>query len=207
MQKSRAHPQRSANVSDCRLKFLFNLFRIFNLFWIVFCASMIEMTLNENNMLETLAQHGDIAYPAQLIPLIVGALSFVRVLWLIYAEWKEADEKKSRRSNNDEPSKKTKRHPSLSNAYRFSFDIIKRIFSSSAQPEPETPTFEDEHPDMPDILRPWHHRYAVALLPWLSTFNAWKLAEGDNPSPDLEQSTFLGSKDGFKEDSKEVGID
>lgn len=190
---------------------MFNVFRIFNLFWIVFCAMMIEMTLTKNNMLQTTARNGNIAYPAQLIPLIVGALSFLRVLWLIYAEWKEADEKRSNKCNDDVNARKqkAKHHPSLSNGYHFSIDIIKRIFSSSAQPEPSTPSFEVEQPDLPEILRPWHHRYAVALLPWLSTFKSWRIVEVDMDisSADLERSAFLRSKKDLKEDTKEVPVD
>jgi hypothetical protein len=51
---------------------------------------MIEMTLTDNHMLGVLAQNGSqIASPAQLLPLLIGALSFLRVLWLIFREWRE----------------------------------------------------------------------------------------------------------------------
>src|ERR1700712_2440510 len=72
-----------------RLEILFNILRVFNLVWIVFCAGIVEMTLNENKMIDTLAQNGNIAYPAQLLPLLIGVLSFARVLWFIYDEWSE----------------------------------------------------------------------------------------------------------------------
>jgi hypothetical protein len=186
---------------------MFNLFRIFNLFWILFCAMMIEMTLTKNNMLQTFPKYGKIAYPAQLIPLIVGVLSFLRVLWLVYAEWKEADETKSRRRNEDADARNEKANlPSL---YHFSIDIFKRIFSSSAQPEPRTPTFEVEQPDMPEVLRPSHHRYAIALLPWLSTFKSWRIGQVDRDasSPDIERPYSLGSKKDFKGVTGELAID
>ncbi|KAG0645238.1 hypothetical protein D0Z07_8935 [Hyphodiscus hymeniophilus] len=158
--------------SKRELKFLFNIFRVFNLFWIVFCAATIEMTLNKNHMLQTLAKNGEIAYPAQLIPLIIGTLSFVRVLWLIYSEWQEKNDRWSGSSNGEV--KKT-HHPSLHTGFNFTLDTFKQFFSFSAQPESSTPTFAAEESSMPDILRPWHHRYAVAILPWLSTFDSWKL--------------------------------
>src|ERR1700753_2043576 len=51
---------------------------------------MIEMTLNDNHMLGVLAKNsGQVANAAQLIPLLIGTLSFLRVLWLIFREWRE----------------------------------------------------------------------------------------------------------------------
>jgi hypothetical protein len=172
---------------------LFNIFRFFNLFWIIFCAAMIEMSLSKNHMIQVLAQHGEIAYPAQLIPLIVGVLSFVRVVWLIYAKWKEGNEKSSRSNN----ATAMRVNHTLYNPYYFSLDTIKQIFSSSAQPERNMPTFEADQPNMPAILRPWHHRYAVALVPWLSTFDGWRIADGSSPpSPDVERSSFFKESKG-----------
>jgi hypothetical protein len=159
-----------------RLNILFNIFRVFNLFWIVFCVIVIEMTLNKNHMLKTLAQNGNIAYPAQLLPLIVGALSFLRVLWLIHAEWKERVKKGSSTSHSRfEAASETAAKPLLHNWHAFSLDIIKN-FSPSAQSD-TTPAFEFEQPNLTSTLRPWHHRYFVALLPWLSTFDFWRIAE------------------------------
>ena len=72
-----------------RLKLLFKIFRVFNLFWILFCLLMVEMTLNKNHMRRTIAQDGGIRFPSQLLPLLIGGLSFIRVLWLIYAEGRD----------------------------------------------------------------------------------------------------------------------
>jgi hypothetical protein len=61
--------------------------RLFNFFWIVFCAAIIEMTLNENHMLDVLSQNIDgLRSPAQLVPLCIGAASFLRTCYLIIHE-------------------------------------------------------------------------------------------------------------------------
>src|ERR1700760_1556482 len=65
---------------------MFTIFRVFNISWILFCAIMVELTLNQNHMISTLAQSGGIGNPAQLLPLLVGILSFFRVLFLIYID-------------------------------------------------------------------------------------------------------------------------
>jgi hypothetical protein len=188
-----------------RLKILFTINRVFNLFWIIFCASMIEMTLNKNHMLKTLAQNGNIGYPSQLLPLIVGALSFLRVIWLIYDEWKKHRREASRTSDTRfEAARQTTKKPSLYNYYGFSLNIIK-IFSPSTRLD-TTPAFEFEHPNLPCTLRPWHQRYAVALLPWLSTFDFWRIADECHPSPDIERSRRSETGKGFEEDSKEVAL-
>ncbi|KIN06741.1 hypothetical protein OIDMADRAFT_46672 [Oidiodendron maius Zn] len=134
------------------LLIVYNVLRLFNLFYIIFCASMIELTLNKNHILNTLAPYGDIAHPAQLIPLVVGILSLVRVLWLIYREWK------------DSPSEDTTR--SARQTYQYFFENLwlpskldETVFAQSA----------GHH--TPSTVRLWLYRYVVAYLPWLSTLD------------------------------------
>ena len=160
------------------------------------------MTLNKNHMLKTLAQNGKIAYPAQLLPLIVGALSFLRVLWLIYAGWKKRVKKVSSPSHTHlEAASEATTKPLLHNWHAFSLDIIKN-FSPSARSD-TTPAFELEQPNLPYTFRSWHLRYLVALLPWLSTFDFWRIADRCNPLPDIERSPPSETIKGFEEDSKE----
>jgi hypothetical protein len=182
---------------------LFNILRIFNIFWIIFCAVMIEMTLNYNHMLQVLEQYGHIGTPSQLLPLLVGTLSFVRVLWLIYAEGKERVKEASDTGHARFERRETETNPSLRNGYGLGLKFLK-IFSPSARPH-DAPVFELEEPALPPLLRPWHHRYLVALFPWLSTFRFWRLAEKNNgASVDIERSTPSDMKTEFPEDRKEV---
>lgn len=115
------------------------------------------MTLNKNYMLNTLASYGEIAYPAQLVPLIVGILSLVRVLWLIYCEWKNS------------PRDGTTRNAWCT--YQYFLDIL-----WCPSKLDDTASGESAGPNTPYTLRPWHHRYLVAYLPWLSMLSFWKMA-------------------------------
>jgi hypothetical protein len=182
------------------LKFLFKVFRIFNLFWIIFCALMVEMTLNKNNMWQTLAQNSSIIqYPSQLLPLLVGGLSFIRVLWLIYVEGRDRVkvEKDSNQARFNRHETMTK--PSLGNAYGLGLNFFK-ILSPAKQPR-EAVIFEAE-PSLPPPLKPWHHRYLVALLPWLSAFEAWKLTDKHDAEVDPERSAPMGASESFPQDLK-----
>jgi hypothetical protein len=182
-----------------RLKFLFKMFRVFNLFWIIFCALMVEMTLNKNNMLQMLAQHSQIQYPAQLLPLLIGGLSFIRVLWLIYAEGR--DRVKEQKTSNQERFNRheTMTKPSLRNGYGLGREFWK-ILSPAKRPS-DAPIFEVE-PVLSAMLRPWHHRYLVALLPWLSTFDSWRLSERNDGSVDVEREARGEVREAFLSDRK-----
>ena len=182
-----------------RLKFLFRIFRIFNLFWIIFCALMVEMTLNKNNMLQTLAQHGNIQYPAQLLPLLIGTLSFIRVMWLIYREGKDRVKEATYESNERFQRHETMTKPTLWNGYGLHRAFLK-ILSPSRKPR-NVPIFEMQPETPPLMLRPWHHRYLVALFPWLSTFESWKLGDGNNEL-DVERSTAGEVGENFPQDVK-----
>ena len=118
---------------------------------------MIEMTLNFNHMQNTLASYGRIGYPGQLVPLVVGILSLVRVLWLIYMEWKD-----SRPDGNARNTTST-------------YQYIRNILWPPLNVD-DMALGELEGANMPSTLGPWHHRYLVAYLPWLSTLSFWKIA-------------------------------
>ena len=49
---------------------------------------MVEMTLIWNNVQDVIGANGTIAYPAQLLPLMIGALGLVRILYIIYRDWR-----------------------------------------------------------------------------------------------------------------------
>ena len=121
---------------------------------------MIEFTLIKNNVLNALAQNGGIINPSQLLPLLIGATSFLRVLWLMHEDWKEGHKEEG--SNVHYGPLGTSKSPA--NRFRFG-----GIFSPTMS-RSNTGTAEADH--LP-IKRPWHHRYMVSWLPWLSTFDFW----------------------------------
>lgn len=156
-----------------RLKFMYNVQRIFNLVWIIFCANIVEMTLNYNHMLGTLAQNSRITTPAQLLPFLVGTLSFVRTLWLIFKEHGKTVANILRA----DAEMAENEAPKFLHIVYLAFDVtIRRIISPLSVSSDATSTARRERspPDTPHRYHPWHRRYLVAWLPWLSVFKFWK---------------------------------
>ena len=189
------------NISH-RLDFLFNIFRVFNLFWIIFCGASIEVTLNENHILQALSMNGKIAYPSQLIPLIVGALSFLRVLWLIHEGWKEHIKKESKSgSKHLDAGGGALKKESL--YQRFVSNIMKIKFVSAMIKPDAMPSQQRSGPCSAKRSRSWQLRYLVAFLPWLSTFEFWKHEDKQDSSADIE-GTSPSQLMRHREDDKEV---
>lgn len=161
---------------------------------------MVEMTLNKNHMRRTIAQDGGIRFPSQLLPLLIGGLSFIRILWLIYAEYRDRVKEASDSNNARFQRQETMTKPSLRNGYGLGLAFLK-ILSPARQPR-DAPIFELEQENLPTLLRPGHHRYLVALLPWLSTFNSWKLAGRADGSLDIERPVPSGVGKHFEEETK-----
>ena len=131
------------------------------------------MTLNYNNMLQTIAQFSHVLNPAQLLPLLIGTLSFVRTLWLIFQEHgksiKNVLRAEAEMAENEAPKL-------LHNIHRAFEIIIRKIISplSVSSDTVSTVQREQSHSNTPHRVKPLHHRYLVAWLPWLSVFKFWK---------------------------------
>jgi hypothetical protein len=139
---------------------------------------MIELTLNYNHMLSVVAQTGAIGTPAQLLPFIIGAISFLRILYLIYKESKEAAEKAAEESD----------LPPLT----FMQTVRKLISPSARWGPPATTDHDDSY-----MVHPWHRRYIVSWLPWLTVSKFWRrqavTSVGSSPTV-----TRPVEKDGFE---------
>lgn len=198
VQKKKIKVSIETGLRRSELKFLFILNRVWNLVWTIFCTLLVELTLSGNHMTGVLAKNGNIAYPAQLLPLIVGALSFIRVLWLINANVSAERKKRQRAAKEatrclagDEceaegweqptpvPTTPTTPRPGLNKriSTASSFGLgIKHFFSpnlgdSGLTHSPSEDTVDED--TRPHRMRPFHHRYLVAWLPWLSLFEFW----------------------------------
>lgn len=140
--------------------------RVFSFIWIVFCAIMIELTLNENHVIDTLAQNSPIRSPGQLLPLLIGILSFGRILWLISIEHRKEIIEVLRTETKSKP------HRKIYNIRRGLGISMHRIISPLAPVEiTKTRT--------PDVSHSWPRRYLVGWLPWLSVFGFGKRALQD----------------------------
>jgi hypothetical protein len=131
---------------------------MFNIAWIVFCAAMIEMTLHKNNMIAELAGGSNIAYPGQLIPLLVGILSFLRTVWLIFKEWRE-DRYRKALHDPEAPPSKTGLLAAVPNIQHHGKKSDERVVLKT-----QAPDFQNEKPIFESSLM----RYILAWLPWLA---------------------------------------
>ena len=157
-----------------RLKFIYNVQRIFNLFWMIFCAVIVEMTLIKNNMRQALAQYGHITTPAQLLPLLIGTLSFIRILWLISREHGKAIQNTLRAEAEMAEHEAPKFLQRVHLAFKTTIRKIISPLSVSSDIAGSTVHRERSPSNTPHRFHPLHHRYLVAWLPWLSVFKFWK---------------------------------
>jgi len=164
-------PQFETGFSRRELKLIFRVLSVFNIVWIVLCAVLIELTLGENHMLQTLAKYGNVAFPAQLLPLLVGVLSFARVLWLILVDWVDSGDEKAASEDAAHPV-----HPHRS-AYAKTLRGGLRLlppWNSAKQHRPAGPAGPARPDDRKDLHKPIHYRILVGYLPWLSVFPFWR---------------------------------
>ncbi|KAK5205936.1 hypothetical protein LTR41_008218 [Exophiala xenobiotica] len=85
----------------------------FNLFWIIFAMVSIEVTLNLNHMNNVIGPSGLIG-AGQLIPLAIGSISLVRVLYMIVREKVLEPEKRKSEKN---PGSGNTESPATSHTY------------------------------------------------------------------------------------------
>jgi hypothetical protein len=65
---------------------MFDLLRFFNLIYLLWAAITVELTLNWNHVLDTVGIRG-LSTTGQQLPALIGAFTFLKVLWLL---WKES---------------------------------------------------------------------------------------------------------------------
>ncbi len=134
---------------------------------------MVEFTLNVNYIKGVLVQGSTIAYPSQLLPMLIGLLSFVRIMWLIFRQRRWPEEGAS---TEVEPSKPI---PSfrLTPEQRQSNGLGLHPMPSPAYSQATTAADHGLDHSM-TIHRPLHLRLLVAWLPWLSQFDFWANPRG-----------------------------
>src|ERR1700760_12031 len=80
-----------AELMAFRLKFLYKFWRWWQLGFIIYSIFLVEFSLNFNHVQGVLGGPNDneLHLPAQLLPLLIGACSFMRILWLSYSEMRQ----------------------------------------------------------------------------------------------------------------------
>lgn len=161
------------------LRLIFQALRAFNFFWMAWSMITVEFVLNYNHVDSVLGPGGRIYFPSQLIPMIIGAFSFVRLVYLKFEKI---------RYNEAEPTATVAREPTIEGSPQpkpKGKDLV-RLF---APPKGVPRTASDfEPPKDTDIDRRVQHdptwlRYLVAYLPWLSLLPRWTGRDEVSRSP------------------------
>jgi hypothetical protein len=128
---------------------------------------MVEMTLIWNHVTQVLGPNGQITYPAQLLPMMIGALSFLRICWLLFQRWQNPPEECG------EEDEATPRAPP--NTSQAGLGLLP---SPSAYSEAKSGVIGQDNDTSIVRNRSVVMRYMVAYLPWLSQFDFWKNPKG-----------------------------
>ena len=133
----------------------------------------VEFTLNANHITGVLAKKSQIAYPSQLLPMLIGLLSLVRIMWLIFRQWYWPEERALTRKISNKPIPLLQFTPEQPQVVGLGL----RPMSSPAYSETTTAVSHGQDHSM-SIHRPLHLRLLVAWLPWLSQFDFWASPRG-----------------------------
>ncbi|KAK3333047.1 hypothetical protein B0T19DRAFT_115426 [Cercophora scortea] len=137
------------------LKYMYYFLRVANLFWLIFSAVTVEMTLNYNHIAGVLGgrHDGQLQLPSQLLPFLLGMFSFIRILYQIFkVKFGEAPEKAA---DHAEPGDLT---------LPPGAEIINHMVVLSADGAPLPPARADSYQL---VVRTLPVRLLVGWLPWL----------------------------------------
>ncbi|KAL2071838.1 hypothetical protein VTL71DRAFT_13073 [Oculimacula yallundae] len=149
------------------LEIIFKVLRIFNFFWIIYSALLIEFSLNFNNVTAVLKGRNngkELHLPAHIFPLLMGTFGLVQILYLLV---------QSKRTNEDaEPSLATSSLPQRSRTLRVRSLLL--TFSPAMSRDSTTVKYDPEEIDDLRRGRAWTVRYLVSWLPWLSLLGSFQ---------------------------------
>lgn len=143
---------------------------------------MVEMTVIWNHVINVTGPNGNISYPAQLLPMLIGALSFIRICWLIFKQWRDGPEDCC--DENEAGGEKLGVAPGAPNAPTAGLGI-----GPSSLTYPDVTDASGARLDDASILanRSSVTRYTIAYLPWLSQFEFWKNPKRHRPLQTAEE--------------------
>jgi hypothetical protein len=158
--------------------------RVLNFLWLVWSMLLVEMTLNYNHVSAVLGGPTDneLHLPAQLLPLLIGAFGFVRILYKLLEDRRgRGDVDPSLAHDPAPPSPKAARTMHLDKAFAaFSPAMAKRAPTAPHDPAEVDPL---------ERRRSRALRYLVAWLPWLSLLQHFQGPEGDEEKRGNEERT------------------
>jgi hypothetical protein len=165
----------------------------------LFSALTVEFTLNWNHMTNVLGEHG-LSGPGQQIPLLIGMLSFLRIIWIsIKNHYIDPSLKPDEELETVAPESKSTPPPpaatglgisSRANTFNIATSIksnptptpIRRAATTTSSPAPTRfPANQPQHTHLNSIPllaahtdRPLLSRFLVAYLPWIADFDYFR---------------------------------
>jgi len=142
----------------------------------IFVVIMVELTLNWNRVADVIGPNNQIAFPAQLLPMLIGAFSLIRVLFLLFWEIYEPEDKEQGETATAPP-EDAAGNLSAANEARATRQGLgledTPVASQPSYPKATTAIGHDHNHHPVPVRRSWYQRYMVAWLPWLSQFTFW----------------------------------
>jgi hypothetical protein len=145
---------------------------------------MVELTLNWNHVTQVLGPNGNITYPAQLLPLMIGALSFLRICWVLFKRWQFPEQ------DCCDESQVGQQRTGMSRRAPFTTPQVGLgLLSPPSAHLKDTYTIVGQEYNTSMIRNKSSvKRYLVAYLPWVSQFDFWKTPKGQrNPQGPIEE--------------------
>ena len=148
----------------------------------IFAIITVELTLIWNRVSTVIVTGNSVAYPSQLLPLLVGGFGFVRILFLLFWAYYEPEDQE-RGETATAPPEDAQGNLSAGNEQRAARQGLgiesKEMTASPSSYSPGTTILgHDQNHNPVAIRRSLLHRYMVAWLPWLSQFPFWTKPSG-----------------------------
>lgn len=180
-----------------------------------FTAVSIEVILNQNcqwGVLGGTADNGNILTPGQLLPTIIGAFSFIRVVYLAFEKWRDP-------TGDTSPSlgrQKSRRYVQAKRDSRHGFNALK-MFSLSNAVDAENYRPIEDHSAGKELSQFQHLnfflRMIITIVPHISLFWSWPWVHRDDPwsgepprRKDTDDSELLGKKGRTVTWDKEISV-
>ena len=174
------------------MRVIYKALRVLNLLWLVFSIFLVEFSLNFNNITAVLGgpHDNELHLPSQLLPLLIGAFGFVRIIYLLFEQ--------TRSPGDAEPSVAHPPTPPRQARTMHLADAL-HVFSPAMARDSLTTTRDDDDIDAMERHRPRRLRYLVAWLPWLSLLPAFRSEDGEPAHKREKRLSDLSTAAGDKE--------
>lgn len=174
-----------------RLHVMSHVFGVFNLLWILFMMTLIEVTLNENRIYGVIGgsaaslANNNLLQPGQLLPMLIGAFSFIRCLFIAFELFRNPDGDISPSLGRHQSRRVTTAQPDATKGFNFfkMFSAANEVVHEEEKQILQVKTDEDAQEKEIDPFFELQKRLSVfqrimvTWMPWLSLLWFWPWTE------------------------------